>query len=129
MFDLSVEEVVGLGVPSSGKARAEAVAKALARVSSSHLAGRAFSTLSGGEKQKVSLARCLAQNARLLLLDEPTAALDAENRAMVVEVLLSLTISEIPTIVVVTHDEHLDVLRGWRRQDLSPHLAESAAHG
>ncbi len=129
LFDLSVEEVVGLGVPESGAARAEAVAKALERVSAAHLAGRGFSTLSGGEKQKVSLARCLAQKARLLLLDEPTAALDAENRRMVVDVLLSLTVSEIPTLVVVTHDPRLATLRGWRRLDLGPNPAGAVLHG
>ena len=42
---------------------------------------RSFASLSGGEKQKVSFVRCLAQNAKLLLLDEPTAALDTESRA------------------------------------------------
>ena len=71
--------------------------------------------MSGGEKQKVQLARCLAQNARLLLLDEPTASLDAENKKMVTDILRSLTISEIPTIILVTHDRELADLRGWQK--------------
>ncbi len=125
-FDLSVEEVVGLGVGEHGRERDDAIAKALARVSCTHLAKRGFSSLSGGEKQKVSLARCLAQRARLLLLDEPTAALDADNRLMVENVLLSLTVSEIPTIVVVTHDRNLAQMRGWRHLDLD---AVNAADG
>ena len=51
----------------------------------------------------------------MLLLDEPTSALDAENKKMVTEILLSLTISEIPTIIVVTHDKELANLAGWEK--------------
>ena len=111
-FDLTVEEVVGLGVPER-KTRQQLVQEAMRRTGCDHLAGRKFSVLSGGEKQKVSLARCLAQKARLLLLDEPTANLDAENRKMVVDTLHALSISEIPTIIVVTHDKELTALKKW----------------
>ena len=114
-FSLSVEEVVGLGLTCRGKERKEKITEALRRTSSLNLLGRSFDSLSGGEKQKVSLSRCLAQNARLLLLDEPTAALDAENRKMVTDILRSLTISEIPTIILVTHDSELSNLAGWKK--------------
>lgn len=110
LFSLSVEEVVALGLHRNDP---KAVAKALDRVGALPLAGRDFSSLSGGEKQKVSLARCLAQKAKLLLFDEPTAALDARSRTMVEDILASLTVSEIPTIIVVTHDPELASLRGW----------------
>ena len=114
-FDLTAGEVVGLGI--SGKttraSRRELVEQAMSRTGCAHLAGRKFSVLSGGEKQKVSLARCLAQKARLLLLDEPTANLDKDNRRMVVEILASLSISEIPTIIMVTHDKELTSLKKW----------------
>lgn len=118
-FSLSVEEVVGLGLKLNPAAKKQGLKKqdlidqALNRTSSLHLAKRAFNSLSGGEKQKVQLSRCLAQNAKLLLLDEPTASLDAENKQMVVDILRSLTISEIPTIIVVTHDKDLAQLKGW----------------
>lgn len=116
-LSLSVEEVVGLGVSAKirGKERAELIKKTLCRVSAQNLSGRSFNSLSGGEKQKISLARCLAQNAKLLLLDEPTSALDAENKKMVTDILRSLTISEIPTIIVVTHDKELANLHGWEK--------------
>ena len=85
--------------------------------------------LSGGEKQKVSFARCLAQNAKLLLLDEPTAALDAESRSCVVEILHSLSVSEIPTIILVTHDDSLLRMRGWDVFYMKSHGAESGISG
>ena len=117
-FDLTAEEVVGLGIngkteKSGGKSRRDLVEQAMRRTGCAHLAGRKFSVLSGGEKQKVSLARCLAQKARLLLLDEPTANLDKDNRRMVVDILTSLSISEIPTIIMVTHDKELTSLKKW----------------
>ena len=89
------------------------ISNSLRRTCSSNLAKRSFNSLSGGEKQKVQLSRCLAQNAKVLLLDEPTASLDAENKEMVIKILLSLTISEIQTIIVVTHDKELAKMPGW----------------
>ncbi len=120
-FDLTVEEVVGLGVHSGEKgrnrdsrgSRRDLVLAAMRRTGCLELAGRKFSVLSGGEKQKVSLARCLAQEAKLLLLDEPTANLDKDNRQMVIDILHSLSISEIPTIIMVTHDKELTSLKKW----------------
>lgn len=114
-FDLTVEEVVGLGVHGKMQRgeRKAAVLQAMRRTCCEKLAGRKFSVLSGGEKQKVSLARCLAQKARLLLLDEPTANLDKDNRRMVIDILHSLSISEIPTIIMVTHDKELTSLKKW----------------
>ena len=113
-FDLTVEEVVGLGCQMHNRQqRKDAVEGAMRRTGCENLAGRKFSVLSGGEKQKVSLARCLAQKARLLLLDEPTANLDKDNRRMVVDILHSLSISEIPTIIMVTHDKELTSLKKW----------------
>lgn len=112
-LSLSVSEVVGLGIQAKGKEKNQQILKNLNRTCSLHLAKRSFNSLSGGEKQKVQLSRCLAQNAKLLLLDEPTASLDSENKKMVMDILRSLTISEIPTIIVVTHDPELMNLSGW----------------
>ena len=110
-FSLSVEEVVGLGL--KGSHWHQQVKKALERVAGGHLINRAFCSLSGGEKQKVSIARCLAQKAKLLLLDEPTSALDKENRKIVIDIIRSLTVTEIPTIIISTHDRELAQLPGW----------------
>lgn len=119
-FDLSVEEVVGLGIPAKIKSaeKKRMIDAALNRTGSAHLKGKSFRVLSGGEKQKISLARCLAQKAKLLLLDEPTASLDSENREMVIKILKSLSVSEIPTIIMVSHDSGLKNLRGWEIIDL-----------
>lgn len=111
-FDLTVEEVIGLGIPKR-KHRRSLVENAMRRTGCQNLKGRKFSVLSGGEKQKVSLARCLAQEAKILLLDEPTANLDKDNRKMVIDILHSLSISEIPTIIMVTHDKELSSLKKW----------------
>ena len=131
-FSLSVEEVVSLGLERRAKNKAERMQKALMRTGTQHLCTRSFASLSGGEKQKVSLARCLAQNAKLLLLDEPTAALDADNRAMVVEILYSLSVSEIPTIIVATHDDELMRMKNWQHLVLGrayPCADDGEAHG
>ena len=119
MFDLNVREVTGLGISHKKRAlRDKEIEEAMKRTGCIHLADKSFSVLSGGEKQKVSLARCLAQKARLLLLDEPTANMDSENRQMVINILHSLSISEIPTIIMVTHDRELKELKGWETINL-----------
>lgn len=113
-FSLSVSEVVALGLDPHTKNKQKEIEQALERTSSLHLASRDFATLSGGEKQKVSVSRCLAQHAKLLLLDEPTASLDRENKQMVVDIVRSLTVTEIPTIIIVTHDPALSSLERWK---------------
>lgn len=60
--------------------------------------------LSGGEQQRVSIARALANRPKLILADEPTGNLDSENGKMIFDLLHKLSRSEKVTIVVVTHD-------------------------
>lgn len=62
------------------------------------------SMLSGGEQQRVAIARTLANQAELILADEPTGNLDAENSAAVVSLLRNLAHQEKKCVVVVTHD-------------------------
>lgn len=65
------------------------------------------SELSGGQSQRVAIARSLANNPKIILADEPTAALDAERALSVMQLLRSLAHEQEVAIVVVTHDERM----------------------
>jgi len=60
--------------------------------------------LSGGQKQRVSIARALIKNPSLILCDEPTSSLDAENGQLVMEILKGIAVQENRVVVVVSHD-------------------------
>jgi iron complex transport system ATP-binding protein len=80
------------------------VARALRRLDLDALASRALSTLSGGERQRAVLARALAQEAPLLLLDEPTTALDIGRQQSVLELVDCLRRELGLTVVAAMHD-------------------------
>lgn len=112
-FDFSVLEFVLLGrAPYLGplempRAEDRAIAlEALRALDLEHLRARAAPSLSGGERQLVTVARSLAQQPRLLLLDEPTAHLDLSNRERVLNVLRAQARAGI-TIIFTTHDPNL----------------------
>jgi iron complex transport system ATP-binding protein len=85
----------------------EAVREALDLTEAASLATRPFESLSGGEKQRVLIARAIAQDAPLLLLDEPTAALDLKHEVRAWEILERLVIDKRKTVVSVTHQINL----------------------
>ena len=101
----SVWRNVALGLPgkagNAARARAEA---ALAEVGLSHRLDAWPATLSGGEAQRVALARALVRAPRLLLLDEPFAALDALTRLRMHALVLDLWARHRPATLLVTHD-------------------------
>ena len=65
------------------------------------------SELSGGEQQRVSIARALAKNPKILLCDEPTGALDSETGVLVLKLLLKMAKDYGKTIVIVTHNQNI----------------------
>jgi putative ABC transport system ATP-binding protein len=82
----------------------EEIARLLERVGLPGFATREVSVLSGGEQQRVSLARALANHPEVVLLDEPTAALDEDSKLGIEELITSLVRDHGLTCVMVTHD-------------------------
>lgn len=72
-----------------------------------HLAGRRLKALSGGECQRVFIARAICQEPRIMLLDEPTAALDLAHQLMIMDLMESLRKTRGVTVVMVSHDLNL----------------------
>ncbi len=112
-FSFSVRQVVMMGRhPHLGRFDVEGaddyalVDAALSRLEIADLADRPITTLSGGERQRVFLAKALAQQSRILLLDEPIAALDLRHQFNVLALLKRLS-REGYTVAVVLHDLNL----------------------
>jgi iron complex transport system ATP-binding protein len=104
-FSFTAREVVEMGRapwPASA-ADGPIIDEAVARVDAVHLVDRPFPALSGGEKARVSLARVLAQHTAIVLLDEPTAALDLRHQEDVLRLARDLAAAG-RAVVVVLHD-------------------------
>lgn len=106
-FDFTVREMVMMGrTPHKGLMEAdssrdgEIVSEALARVDLTEYAGRSYFTLSGGEKQRVILARAIAQEPKFLILDEPTNHLDIKYQIQILSVVKSMNIG----VLAALHD-------------------------
>lgn len=106
-FPFTVADVVRMGRAPWTGARPEedetAVAEAMAATEVTAFAGRPFSALSGGERARTALARVLAQRAPLLMLDEPTAALDLRHQELVLRLCRERARAG-DAVVVVLHD-------------------------
>ena len=83
------------------------VHEAMDRLNLSPLRGRFLNELSGGERQKVMLARALAQQPKVLLLDEPTSSLDIQNQYQVLDIVRDICRTSAITAIVVIHDLNL----------------------
>lgn len=109
-FALSVEEAVLTGRAAHlglfgrpGQADRAVAAQAMQKMGIDHLARHALSELSGGQRQLVRIARALAQQSAILILDEPTAHLDLANQMLVLQAILRLR-AEGRTVVSTSHD-------------------------
>jgi iron complex transport system ATP-binding protein len=113
-FSFTVEETVLMGryphlgiLGIEGKRDHEIVRRAMEKCKVFHLRERLVTEISGGEKQRVVIARALAQEADVMLLDEPTAHLDLSSAIEIMALLKSLQEKERKTIVIASHDINL----------------------
>jgi len=113
-FAFTTTEIVTLGrtpflraFAGETEADRQLVADALGRIGIRGLAKRPFDGLSGGERQKVILAMALAQQPKLLLLDEPTVHLDIAHQVEILELVRSLNAEQGITVVAAMHDLNL----------------------
>lgn len=132
-FPITVRELVAMGryphlgpLATEGAADREAVNSALARCDAEILAHREVSTLSGGEFQRVRVARALAQEPDALILDEPTASLDIRHEMEILG-LLRRSADQGMTILLITH--HLDHAARFADRVLLLACGEVAAEG
>jgi putative ABC transport system ATP-binding protein len=107
---LTAAENAAVPLIIAGRPRREAIAKArdvLAALEMSDRADALPATLSGGQQQRVAIARALVHEPRLLVCDEPTAALDARSGRTVLELVKRVAVQPHRAVIVVTHDNRI----------------------
>ncbi|MEK2490027.1 ABC transporter ATP-binding protein [Kitasatospora purpeofusca] len=135
--ELTAEENVALPLLLGGVRRSAALAEArpwFARLGLDGLGGRRSGELSGGQAQRVALARGLVTRPRVLFADEPTGALDSLTGEQVMELMVAAARDQGTTVVLVTHEPRVAayadreaVVRDGRARPLSTGYAPSAA--
>ena len=110
VFNFSVFDMVLMGTTSQlspfatpGREQREIAEAAMERVGIAHLRDRGCGNISGGERQLALIARAIAQQAKILVMDEPSASLDYGNKLRVMEMVKKLT-SDGYTVIQSTHD-------------------------
>jgi len=116
VFPFTVEDVVLTGraayvLSTPSGADREKACQAIQDVGIGHLAGRPYSELSGGERQMVMIARVLAQNPKVILLDEPASHLDLANQQRLFRIIRRVTAGG-TAVVAVLHDPNMAFLNG-----------------
>ena len=137
---LTSAENAAVPLVAAGVRRSEAVtrgAETLASLNIGDLSGRLPRQLSGGQQQRVAIARALVHAPKLIVCDEPTAALDAGSGRRVMDLLRAVAIQPERAVIIVTHDNRIFDLAdriieiedgrivGDRRPEKSPSAAES----
>lgn len=120
-YPFTVQEIVLMGrSPHLGLLETESrtdlkqAKRAMEAAQLTHLANRKINQLSGGEKQRVLIARALCQEPSIMLLDEPTSSLDLAHQVLIMDFLENLQKEENITIIMVAHDLNLASLYGQR---------------
>ncbi len=113
-FPFSVYEIVMMGrtpylnmLGFEKEEDSKAVNEALVKLEVDHLSNKGINEISGGEAQRVFIARALAQDAKILLLDEPNSHLDIEHQVAIFELLKNINTEKEKTIITVSHDLNL----------------------
>ena len=135
---LKVEEIIGLGRSpysnfwgSLSQEDQKIVNEAIHEVGIQHLRGRIFNTLSDGERQKVMIAKALAQQTPIILLDEPTAFLDFPSKVGTLLMLKRLAHQLQKSILISTHDVEIALQladKSWLMEKLPCNLEETENH-
>src|SRR5699024_774190 len=130
-FSFTARDVIDMGRATwigtvESAADDETITQAIDLTDVGHLTGRTFPTLSGGEKARVSLARVIAQRTRIVMLDEPTAALDLRHQEDVLTIARNLA-AQGNAVIVVLHD--LSLSAAYADQIAIMHNGQLAAHG
>ena len=114
VFDFTVGEVVSMArSPYTGllsfesRPDLEIVVKAMEMTATAQFASRTLGELSAGERQRVLIARAVAQDTPIMLLDEPTSFLDFKHQVAIYDLLKRMQLENTKTIVIVTHDINL----------------------
>lgn len=111
MFDFSAMQIVFMGrIPYQKLLEQDSeedfliVKDCMERTNTWHLRNRNIKDLSGGEKQRVFIARCLAQKTPIILLDEPVSSLDIKHQFEIMELLKKINKESNTTILIILHD-------------------------
>ena len=124
---LTALENVLLPLELAGRADAnERAAHWLDRVGLAARAGHTPNKLSGGEQQRIAIARAFATDPQILFADEPTGNLDADTGARIIELLFELNASAHTTLILVTHDDALASRCQRRLHLVAGHASEAA---
>jgi putative ABC transport system ATP-binding protein len=125
--NVAIAHILAGATPAAAKARAEEL---LAYLQVERRKDAMPSQLSGGEAQRVAIARALANAPRIILADEPTAALDSQRAGLVLDLLRKVAAEHRAAVIVVTHDskifDRFDRMYSLRDGSLETEMADAA---